>query len=86
MPDGRIARKALADADIKKFEELVGIFKSQGQTYCFDWRMLMAKAYQESQFDQTKRGPRGAVGIYAGALLDGSFRNHRRHWDGSVCG
>jgi len=23
----------------------------------------MAQAYQESQFDQTKRGPRGAVGI-----------------------
>jgi len=61
--DGRIVRNAYSDTDAKRFEELVEIFKAQGEAYQFDWRMLMAQGYQESGLDQSRKGLGGAVGI-----------------------
>lgn len=61
--NGHILRNAYADADTKRFEALVETFKSQGEAYRFDWRMLMAQGYQESRLDQTQRSRHGAVGV-----------------------
>ncbi|GAU85672.1 lytic transglycosylase F [Bosea sp. BIWAKO-01] len=59
----RIVRNAYAPEDEKRFRELVAQFKSQGEAYRFDWLMLMAQGYQESQLDQSRRSRRGAVGV-----------------------
>ena len=41
----------------------MGIFKKYGDENKFDYLLLAAQGFQESQLDQTKRSPRGAVGI-----------------------
>ncbi len=59
--------KALYDAtdeeEMKRFAELVGLFEKHAGTYDFDYLMLMAQGYQESQLDQKARSHRGAVGV-----------------------
>lgn len=59
----KMVRRAYAPADVARFQRLVEIFRKHGDTYSFDYLMLMAQGYQESQLDQTRRSPRGAVGI-----------------------
>ncbi|SHO43988.1 MltF family protein [Desulfopila aestuarii] len=49
--------------EMQKFENLVELFKLHGNTYNFDYLMLMAQGYQESMLDQKARSHRGAVGI-----------------------
>ena len=39
------------------------MFKKYGQQYDFDWLMIAAQGYQESQLDQSARSPRGAIGV-----------------------
>ncbi|BAN47188.1 lytic transglycosylase F [Metapseudomonas resinovorans] len=59
--------KALYDAtdeeELKRFAELVGLFEKHAGTYDFDYLMLMAQGFQESQLDQKARSHRGAVGV-----------------------
>ncbi|HEY1383681.1 MAG TPA: lytic transglycosylase F [Dongiaceae bacterium] len=55
--------RATSDDELKKFEQLVALFKQYGQQYRFDELMLAAQGYQESKLDQTARSPRGAVGV-----------------------
>jgi membrane-bound lytic murein transglycosylase MltF len=50
-------------ADLRKFEELIQIFEKYGHVYGFDWLMLAAQGYQESQLDHGRRSNRGAVGV-----------------------
>ncbi|MCD2181926.1 transglycosylase SLT domain-containing protein [Rhizobium sp. GN54] len=59
----KIVRRAYAPADVERFRRLVEIFQRHGDTYAFDYLMLAAQGYQESQLDQSRRSPRGAVGI-----------------------
>jgi membrane-bound lytic murein transglycosylase MltF len=49
--------------EIKKFEINVAFFKKYAAEYDFDYLMMAAQGYQESQLDQSKRNPTGAVGI-----------------------
>jgi membrane-bound lytic murein transglycosylase MltF len=59
----KIVKRAYAPSDVERFQRLIEIFRKYGGTYSFDYLMLMAQGYQESQLDQAKRSPRGAVGI-----------------------
>lgn len=59
----KIVKRAYSPDDVKRFQTLVGIFREYGRAYSFDYLMLMAQGYQESQLDQSRRSPRGAVGI-----------------------
>ncbi len=59
----KILQRAYSGEDVEKFKQLVQIFRKHGKTYSFDYLMLMAQGYQESKLDQSKRSPRGAVGI-----------------------
>ncbi|RDJ16875.1 lytic transglycosylase F [Rhizobium grahamii] len=56
-------RRAYSPADVERFKDLVEIFRKHAGTYSFDYLMLMAQGYQESQLDQTRHSPRGAVGV-----------------------
>ena len=39
------------------------IFKKYANRYEFDYLMVAAQAYQESQIDQSKKSPAGAIGV-----------------------
>jgi membrane-bound lytic murein transglycosylase MltF len=47
----------------KKVDEYRPYFEKYGQRYGFDWRLIMAIAFQESGLDPKKRSHRGAVGL-----------------------
>lgn len=59
----KMVRRAYSPEDLEKFRELIAIFRQYGGSYSFDYLMLTAQGYQESQLDQSRRSPRGAVGI-----------------------
>jgi membrane-bound lytic murein transglycosylase MltF len=54
---------ASSAAQMARFEKLAGIFQTYAKQYSFNELMLMAQGYQESQLDQARRSPRGAVGV-----------------------
>jgi membrane-bound lytic murein transglycosylase MltF len=54
---------AYSTEEMGRFQKLVDLFAKYGSTYQFNELMLMAQGYQESQLDQSRRSPRGAVGI-----------------------
>jgi membrane-bound lytic murein transglycosylase MltF len=62
-----ISDKALKDSfsqvDRDRFEHLSSLFKRYGSEYDFDYLMVAAQGYQESQLNQDRRSPRGAVGV-----------------------
>ncbi|MGA9567998.1 MAG: transporter substrate-binding domain-containing protein, partial [Candidatus Korobacteraceae bacterium] len=51
------------DEQIKKFNELANFFKTYSSQYGFDYLMVIAQGYQESQLNQAARSPGGAVGV-----------------------
>lgn len=59
----KMLKRAYAAEDIEKFNDLLALFRKHGDAYSFDYIMLIAQGYQESQLDQNRRSPRGAVGI-----------------------
>lgn len=59
----KFVNNATSKAEMEKFERVVGFFQKYASEYDFDYLMLLAQGYQESQLDQSARSPRGAVGI-----------------------
>jgi membrane-bound lytic murein transglycosylase MltF len=57
------ARNSLNPKELKKFQNVVEVFKKYSGQYDFDYLMISALAYQESQLDQSKRSYTGAIGI-----------------------
>ena len=51
------------EADMERFRSLVSLFEKYGEKYRLEWLLLVAQAYQESGLDQSKRSPRGAIGL-----------------------
>lgn len=54
---------ATATPEMAKFDAVVALFRKYGQQYGFDYLMLLAQGYQESQLDQSVKSRSGAVGI-----------------------
>jgi membrane-bound lytic murein transglycosylase MltF len=63
LKENKWARNSLSPEEIKKFEELVTLFKTYADRYDFDYLMTGALAYQESQLDHSSKSHVGAVGI-----------------------
>jgi membrane-bound lytic murein transglycosylase MltF len=59
----KMVRRAYSPAEMEKFHTLVDIFRKHATEYSFDYLMVIAQGYQESQLDQSRHSPRGAVGI-----------------------
>jgi len=55
--------RATEDAEMRKFEHALGLFKKYASRYDFDYLMLAALGYQESRLDQSVRSPVGAIGV-----------------------
>ncbi len=60
-------RKWISNPAAPEKIELLGqyapLFKEFAAEYGFDWQLIAALAYQESQFDQKQRSNRGAIGL-----------------------
>jgi membrane-bound lytic murein transglycosylase MltF len=63
LEDTSSVRGATSEAQIRRFHELVELFRKYGDKYSVDYLLMMAQGYQESQLDQSVRSPVGAVGV-----------------------
>ena len=59
----KYAKNAAADAERKKFQAVVGLFKKYGTQYDLDFLLMAAQGYQESTLDQNVKSPVGAIGV-----------------------
>ena len=53
----------MTTAQMRKFKLYVDFFKKYAAQYDFDYLMLVALSYQESELDQNRRNPTGALGL-----------------------
>ena len=56
-------RNNTGDEDLKRFEQMLALFRTYGARYNFDPLMLAAQGYQESQLDQNAKSHVGAIGV-----------------------
>jgi membrane-bound lytic murein transglycosylase MltF len=63
LDDTDFVKDAASEAERRKFEKVLGLFRRYGSRYGFDYLMLTAQGYQESQLDNSLRSKAGAVGI-----------------------
>ncbi len=56
-------KNVATDEQMRRFHLYVEFFERYAQEYDFDYLMLVALSYQESELDQDRRNPSGAVGI-----------------------
>ncbi len=63
LQENKWARNALSPEAVKRYQSTVELFKKYAGQYEFDYLMTEALAFQESQLDQSKRSPAGAVGV-----------------------
>jgi membrane-bound lytic murein transglycosylase MltF len=56
-------RNARSDEDMKRFRSMIALFRKYSDQYGFDYLLMAAQGYQESQLDQSRRSHVGAVGV-----------------------
>jgi membrane-bound lytic murein transglycosylase MltF len=56
-------KDSLSPNELRKFVAYSEFFQKYASKYNFDYLMIAAQGYQESQLDQNKRSPAGAVGV-----------------------
>jgi membrane-bound lytic murein transglycosylase MltF len=59
----KFVKDATSDAEIKKFQDTVALFRRYGTRYDLDHLLVMAQSYQESRLDQNAKSQVGAIGI-----------------------
>jgi membrane-bound lytic murein transglycosylase MltF len=61
--ENRWFRNPLQGEGSKKIEEFRPLFEKYADNYGFDWRLILAMAYQESKLNPKKKSHAGAVGL-----------------------
>jgi membrane-bound lytic murein transglycosylase MltF len=59
----KYAKNAAADAERKKLQTVIDLFRKYGAQYKLDFLLMAAQGYQESTLDHTARSHVGAIGI-----------------------
>jgi membrane-bound lytic murein transglycosylase MltF len=59
----RFVKGALEPDELRRYEETVDLFRRYGDRFRFDYLLLAAQGYQESQLDQRRRSRVGAIGV-----------------------
>ena len=57
------AKSATSRDELAKFERTVALFRKYGEKYEVEYLLLVAQGYQESELNQSKRSPVGAIGV-----------------------
>ncbi|HSD10228.1 MAG TPA: transporter substrate-binding domain-containing protein [Candidatus Binatia bacterium] len=63
LKDAKYVKDAAAEAEMRKFRKVVEFFQKYGDKYHVEPLLMAAQGYQESQLDQSKRSPAGAIGV-----------------------
>ena len=63
LQDTKTVKSATSATDIKKFNELVTMFRKYAGEYSLDYLLMMAQGHQESRLDQSVKSQVGAVGV-----------------------
>ena len=63
LRDAKWVRGATSEQEMAKMRAMIDLFQKYAGQYEFDWLMVAAQAYQESQLDQNAKSAVGAVGI-----------------------
>ena len=56
-------KDAASEADRKKFNDMIALFRRYGDQYSFDYLLMAAQGYQESRLNQEAKSPVGAIGV-----------------------
>jgi membrane-bound lytic murein transglycosylase MltF len=59
----KYVKNSTSEEEMRKFQQMVEVFKRYAGQYRFDYLMIGAQAYQESQLDQSRRSKAGAIGV-----------------------
>jgi membrane-bound lytic murein transglycosylase MltF len=63
LQDNQWARSATSQQAMKSFNRTIAYFRKYGERYGFDPLLLAAQGFQESGLDQSRRSPKGAIGV-----------------------
>jgi membrane-bound lytic murein transglycosylase MltF len=63
LQNANYAKSATNDAERKKFETMVGLFRKYSEKYSVDPVLMAAQGYQESQLNQQAKSHVGAIGV-----------------------
>ncbi len=63
LQDTKYVTNAASEAERRKFLEMAGLFRKYGDRYDFDYLLMAAQGYQESQLDQGAKSHVGAIGV-----------------------
>ena len=59
----KFVKNATSPEEIKKFNDLIAMFRKYGGKYNVDYLLMMAQGFQESRLDHTVKSQVGAVGV-----------------------
>ena len=59
----KFVKNATSEAERKKFNTLLELFRRYGNQYKFDYLLMAAQGYQESRLDQNAKSSVGAIGV-----------------------
>jgi len=63
MKSAKYLKGATNDADMKRFNAIVALFRKYSEKYSLDFLLMAAQGYQESRLDQSVKSQVGAVGV-----------------------
>jgi membrane-bound lytic murein transglycosylase MltF len=63
LQNANYAKSATSQAERKKFEAMVALFRKYGEQYRLDPVLMAAQGYQESQLNQQAKSHVGAIGV-----------------------
>jgi membrane-bound lytic murein transglycosylase MltF len=63
LQNTKFVKNATSEAERKKLDALVTLFRKYGDQYQLDYLLMAAQGYQESGLDQKVKSPVGAIGV-----------------------
>jgi membrane-bound lytic murein transglycosylase MltF len=63
VKDPKFVKNAVGSDEVRRFGEVVGLFRKYGDKYDVDHLLMVAQSFQESGLDHSAKSPVGAIGI-----------------------
>jgi membrane-bound lytic murein transglycosylase MltF len=63
LKNTKFAKSATAPEELRRFQQLVEVFRKYGDQYQLDFLLLLAQGFQESGLDQRVKSQSGAIGV-----------------------
>ncbi len=63
LKNTRFVKNSTSEAELRKFRQMVALFRKYGDKYDIDYLLVMAQAYQESRLDHSVKSKAGAIGV-----------------------